>query len=180
MSKRYEIATFGGGCFWYMVKPFVYHHGIKCVTVGYTGGCTKNPRHEEVRSGITGHVEAVQVIFDPEELSYEILLELFWQHIDPTDPNGQFTDRGPAFKPAIFCHSERQRQLAQNSKIRLNNSGIFNKPIVAEILDAGQFYPAEEIHQDFYKRQPEQYQRYYNDSGRQSFLEKYWSLIYIS
>ena len=147
-----EKATFAGGCFWCMVKPFDQYPGIKSVISGYTGGDWPNPTYEEVCSGKTGHREAVQITFDPELIPYEKLLEIFWQQIDPTDPGGQFYDRGDSYRTAIYYHNEEQRKKAVESKRNLENSGRFPKPIVTEILPAKAFYPAEEYHQDYYKK----------------------------
>lgn len=177
METKYEVATFAGGCFWCMVKPFDSLPGIKCVTSGYTGGYTKKPTYKEVTSGISGHAEAVQILFAPKIFSYEKLLEVYWQHTDPTDAMGQFADRGSSYRPAIYYHTEQQRKAAEISKRRLNDSGIFDKPIVVEILPAEAFYPAEESHQDFYKKEPQHYQRYYQGSGREEFIDNHWKII---
>ncbi|MBY8914063.1 peptide-methionine (S)-S-oxide reductase MsrA [Bacillus sp. YC2] len=174
MSEKKEIATFAGGCFWCMVKPFDEQPGIKKVVSGYTGGHTENPTYEEVCSETTGHREAVQITFDPDVYSYEKLLELFWQQIDPTDAGGQFADRGSSYTAAIYCHNEEQKKLAEASKKRLEESGIFQKPIVTEILKAEPFYEAEGYHQHFYKKNPEHYGHYRVGSGRQGFLNEHW------
>jgi peptide methionine sulfoxide reductase msrA/msrB len=173
--SRHELATFAGGCFWCMVKPFDQWPGVIKVTSGYTGGHKENPTYEEVCSGTTGHREAVQIEFDPEVFPYEKLLDVYWQQIDPTDEGGQFYDRGPSYQTAIFYHNERQRELAEASKRALEASGRFDKPIVTPILPAGPFYPAEEYHQDFYKKNPQRYQAYSKASGREAFIEKHWS-----
>src|SRR4051794_13917711 len=140
MSNQYELATFAGGCFWCMVEPFDEQPGIMKVVSGYTGGHTENPTYEEVCSDTTGHYEAVQITFDPAIFPYEKLLGLFWQQIDPTDAGGQFHDRGTSYKPAIFYHSDQQKEAAEKSRAELARSGIFNKPIVTEILPATTFY----------------------------------------
>jgi len=169
-----EVATFAGGCFWCMVKPFDQWPGIHQVVSGYTGGDTPNPTYEEVCSGTTGHVEAVQITFQPQVFSYEQLLEVFWRQIDPTDPAGQFCDRGSSYRTAIFYHSEQQRLMAESSKQRLAESGMFERPVVTPILPAKTFYPAEEYHQDFYRKNSRHYQGYRQSSGRDEFLERYW------
>lgn len=169
-----EIATFAGGCFWCMVSPFAEQKGIISVISGYTGGHTNNPTYEQVCTNTTGHYEAVQITFDPKQYSYEDLLTLFWQQIDPTDAGGQFHDRGHSYKTAIFYHNEEQKQLAQQSKAKLAASGKFSKPIETEILPTKTFYPAEEYHQDYYKKNPLHYQMYRKGSGRQDFIEKHW------
>ncbi len=174
MSKQYELATFAGGCFWCMVSPFDEQPGIKEVISGYTGGHTENPTYEEVCSDTTGHVEAVQITFDPSVFPYKKLLDLFWQQIDPTDPGGQFGDRGSSYKTAIFYHNEEQRQQAEASKQALAESGRFQKPIVTEILPAAPFYRAEESHQHYYKKNPFHYNAYKEGSGRAQFIRENW------
>jgi peptide-methionine (S)-S-oxide reductase len=171
---RYELATFAGGCFWCMVKPFDQWPGIIKVVSGYTGGHVENPTYEMVKSQTTGHYEAVQITFDPEQFPYEKLLEIFWTQIDPTDDGGQFHDRGSSYRTAIFYHTEEQRILAEASKKQLAESGRFTKPIVTEILPASTFYEAEEYHQDYYKKNPEHYKEDREKSGRDQFIEKYW------
>ncbi|QQE81011.1 peptide-methionine (S)-S-oxide reductase MsrA [Alicyclobacillus sp. SO9] len=170
----YETATFAGGCFWCMVKPFDQWPGIEKVVSGYTGGTTANPTYEEVCSGSTGHVEAVQITFDSSVFSYEELLDVFWRQIDPTDAGGQFCDRGESYRTAIFYHTEEQRTLAEKSKANLDASGRFDKPVVTPILEAQAFYPAEAYHQDFYRKNPAHYTGYRKASGRDEFLKEYW------
>ena len=167
-------ATFAGGCFWCMEPPFEKLPGVVSVTSGYTGGQEKNPSYREVSSGKTGHVESVQVKYDPTVISYEYLLEVFWRQIDPTDDGGQFADRGKQYRTAIFVQNEQQRELAEASKKELEKSGIFKKPIVTEIRQATAFYPAESYHQDYYKKNPENYKRYRIGSGREAFLQSVW------
>ena len=174
MSNQYELATFAGGCFWCMVEPFDEQPGIMKVVSGYTGGHTENPTYEEVCSDTTGHYEAVQITFDPAIFPYEKLLGLFWQQIDPTDAGGQFHDRGSSYKPAIFYHSDQQKEAAEKSKAELAASGIFNKPIVTEILPATTFYEAEEKHQDYYKKMSFHYNMYKEGSGRAKFIREHW------
>lgn len=173
-KTEYEKATFAGGCFWCMVKPFDEQPGIIKVVSGYTGGHKENPTYEEVCSGSTGHYEAVQITFDPDVFSYEKLLNLFWQQIDPTDPGGQFYDRGLSYQTAIFYNNNEQKMQAEKSKKELQDSGRFNKPIATPILPAKPFYEAEEYHQQFYKKSPARYQAYSEGSGRVAFIKKHW------
>lgn len=169
-----EKATFAGGCFWCMVKPFDQQAGIDSVVSGYTGGHVENPTYEQVCSETTGHLEAVQITFNPEIYPYEKLVELYWTLIDPTDPGGQFYDRGESYTTAIFYHNEEQKRIAEESKNRLEKSGKFNKPIAVKILPAKTFYPAEDYHQQYYKKNPLHYERYHIGSGRASFIEQHW------
>lgn len=169
-----KLATFAGGCFWCMVKPFDEQPGIKSVISGYTGGTVENPTYQQVCSDTTGHYEAVQITFDPEVFKYEKLLELFWQQIDPTDQGGQFYDRGQSYQTAIFYHDETQKRLAEESMKALQASGRFNKPIVTPILPAKTFYPAEEYHQQYYKKNRAHYESYHVGSGRAGFIQKHW------
>ncbi|MCA1063077.1 peptide-methionine (S)-S-oxide reductase MsrA [Rossellomorea sp. AcN35-11] len=173
-ALNYEIATFAGGCFWCMVKPFDEQPGIGSVISGYTGGSVANPTYKEVCSETTGHYEAVQIEYDPTVFPYEELLKVYWQQIDPTDPGGQFFDRGHSYKTVIFYHNEEQKRMAEASKLRLGQSGKFQKPIATEILPAKEFYPAEEYHQDYYKKNPAHYNRYSRGSGRVAFIEDHW------
>jgi len=154
MEKETELATFAGGCFWCMVSPFDKIDGVLKVLSGYTGGNTENPSYEEVCRGDTGHYEAVQITFDPNKISYTQLLDIFWRNIDPTDPGGQFYDRGHSYTTAIFYHNESQRQQAEASKKSLAASQRFSKPIATAILPALPFYPAEEYHQDIIVKTP--------------------------
>lgn len=174
MSSNKEIATFAGGCFWCMVEPFDERPGIHRVVSGYTGGHVENPTYEQVCSDTTGHVEAVQITFDPEIMPYEQLLRTYWQQIDPTDASGQFNDRGESYQTAIFYHNEQQRELAEQSKEELEKSGKFSKPIVTPILPAKPFYLAEEKHQDYYKKQSFHYRLYKKGSGREDFIKNNW------
>lgn len=170
-----ELATFAGGCFWCMVSPFEEQPGIIQVLSGYTGGHKANPTYQEVCSDTTGHYEAVQITFDPALFPYERLIELFWQQIDPTDPGGQFHDRGDSYRTAIFYHNEEQKRIAEASKAALEASGRFDKPIVTPILPAKEFYPAEEYHQGYHRKNPAHYQRYKIGSGRAAFIKQHWS-----
>lgn len=174
MSKI-EKATFAGGCFWCMVKPFDQWNGVKSVISGYIGGHVKDPTYEQVKSGSTGHYEAVQIKYDSDLISYEKILSLYWPQIDPTDPDGQFHDRGPQYRSAIFYHNEAQKQLALTSKQQLEASNRFNQPIVTEILASSTFYPAEAYHQDFYKKNKDEYEEDRRRSGRDNFIGQYWT-----
>ncbi len=169
-----QLATFAGGCFWCMVKPFDELPGIHGIISGYTGGEIKNPTYEQIKTGETGHREAVQITFDPEVFPYQKLLDLYWPQIDPTDDEGQFIDRGSQYRTAIFYHTEEQRKLAEQSLKNLEESGKFKKPIVTEILPANVFYEAEEYHQDFYKKNPKAYKEERETSGRDTFIEQNW------
>lgn len=169
-----QVATFAGGCFWCMVKPFDEQPGIQSVLSGYMGGHVVNPTYEEVCSETTGHLEVVQITFDPEVYPYEQLVELYWTLIDPTDAGGQFYDRGESYSTAIFYENEQQKEMAEESKARLEASGKFAVPIAVKILPAKPFYPAEDYHQHYYKKNPTHYFRYSVGSGRVAFIEKYW------
>lgn len=170
-----ELATFAGGCFWCMVKPFDELPGIASIVSGYTGGHTENPTYDSVGTETTGHYEAVQITFDPEVFPYERLLDLYWRQIDPTDAGGQFLDRGSSYKTAIFVHNEGQRRLAEASKREQQASRRFKGKIVTEILPAGRFYPAEDEHQAYYKTHPFKYKQYYQGSGRNDYVRKHWN-----
>jgi peptide methionine sulfoxide reductase msrA/msrB len=167
-------ATFAGGCFWCTESDFEKLPGVVKVISGYTGGNKENPTYAEVSSGKTGHVEAVQVYYDPSRITYEEVLDYFWKHVDPTDAGGQFVDRGAQYRSAIFYHDEEQRRLAEKSKEALGKSGKFNKPIVTEVLKFTKFYEAEDYHQDYYKTHSLKYKFYRHASGRDQFLEKVW------
>jgi peptide methionine sulfoxide reductase msrA/msrB len=169
-----EKATFAGGCFWCMEPPFEKLEGVKAAVSGYSGGPEKNPTYEQVSNGKTGHTESVQTTFDPKKISYEKLVEVYWRSMDPTDAGGQFADRGKQYRPAIFYHSEAQKKIAEASKAALGKSKRFAKPIVVPIEKFDAFYPAEEYHQDYYKKDPERYSSYRRGSGREGFLEKTW------
>ncbi|MFC7370227.1 peptide-methionine (S)-S-oxide reductase MsrA [Fictibacillus iocasae] len=174
MSEKKELATFAGGCFWCMVKPFDELPGIHSILSGYMGGDVKNPSYKQIKTGTTGHREVVQITFDSEQFPYEKLLELYWPQIDPTDDGGQFIDRGSQYRTAIFYHNEQQRVLAEASKQKLAESGRFSNPIVTEIIPAEAFYVAEEEHQGFYKKNPEAYKKERIESGRDSFISENW------
>ncbi|MDR3601728.1 MAG: peptide-methionine (R)-S-oxide reductase MsrB [Desulfosporosinus sp.] len=173
-NKDYQLATFAGGCFWCMVKPFEEMPGIIKVVSGYTGGTLKNPTYEDVCSKETGHFEAVQITYDPELFPYKKLLEIYWQQIDPTNPGGQFFDRGQSYRTAIFYHNQDQQCEAQASKKVIKKSGKFEGPIVTEILPAAEFFPAEEYHQGYHRKKPSKYRAYRQGSGRDAFLNEHW------
>lgn len=170
----FEQATLAGGCFWCMEQPFQELDGVIKVVSGYTGGHTENPTYEEVCSGTTGYYEAVQIVYDPREITYKELLALFWRQIDPTDSGGQFVDRGSQYKTAIFFHNDEQRKSAEESKRELEKAGIYNKPIVTEIIAFSHFYEAEDCHQDYYKKCPLRYKTYKSGSGRDPYLKIVW------
>ncbi|HFH7338411.1 TPA: peptide-methionine (S)-S-oxide reductase MsrA [Streptococcus agalactiae] len=167
-----ERAIFAGGCFWCMVQPFEELDGIESVLSGYTGGHVENPTYKEVCSKTTGHTEAVEIIFNPEKISYADLVELYWAQTDPTDAFGQFEDRGDNYRPVIFYENEEQRQIAQKSKDKLQASGRFDRPIVTSIEPADTFYPAEDYHQAFYRTNPARYAL--SSVRRHAFLEENW------
>ncbi len=169
-----EKATFAGGCFWCMEGPFEKIDGVISAVAGYTGGHLDDPSYEDVTSGDTGHLEAVQVEFDPDKVSYETLVEVFWRQIDPTDEGGQFADRGTQYATAIFFHDDNQKKTAETSKGRLEKLGVFNRPIATAIRPAEKFYPAEDYHQDYYKKNPARYNAYKSASGRTGFIDKAW------
>jgi len=171
---RLEKATFAGGCFWCMQPPFEKLAGVTEVIVGYTGGTKADPTYEEVSAGGTGHLEAVQITYDPAKVSYEKLLDLFWRQINPTDAGGSFVDRGASYKSAIFFHNKEQKRIAVNSKNKLEASKRFDKPIVTPIRPAMPFYPAEGYHQGYGKTNPVRYESYRSNSGRDQFIEKVW------
>ncbi|WP_280768117.1 peptide-methionine (S)-S-oxide reductase MsrA [Salipaludibacillus daqingensis] len=176
MEQELKKATFAGGCFWCMVSPFDEQPGIHGVHSGYTGGHTENPTYKEVCSETTGHLEAVQITYDPAVFPYDKLVRMFWQQIDPTDPGGQFHDRGESYTTAIFYHDEEQKKVAENSKKKLGESGKFQAPIVTKIKEASTFYPAEEYHQHYYKKNPFHYKMYRKGSGRADFINKKWGV----
>jgi len=169
-----EKATFAGGCFWCMEPPFEKLKGVGEVISGYTGGHKDKPTYEEVSAGKTGHAEAIQFFYDPAQITYPELLEVFWRNIDPTTPDRQFVDVGSQYRSAIFYHNEEQKRLAQESKKDLEKSGRFQKPLVTEISPASAFYPAEAYHQDYYQKSPFRYKLYRFNSGRDQFLDRVW------
>ncbi len=173
-GKEYKTATFAGGCFWCMEEAFEKIEGVKEVISGYTGGDKANPTYEEVSSGKTGYYEAVQVIYDPDKINYNDLLDVFWSHIDPTDRGGQFADRGSQYRTAIFYHDDEQKYLAEKSKELLVKSGLFKENIATEIKKYDKFYKAETYHQNFYKKSPIRYCTYKFFSGREQFIWNVW------
>lgn len=174
-NKKIETAIFAGGCFWCMTKPFDQMPGIISVRSGYTGGDVENPTYEQVKSGTTGHTEAVKIVFDKTIISYEELLEIYWHQTDPTDAAGQFQDRGSNYRPVIFVKNETQRQAAELSLKNLIASERFKKPIVTRIEPACPFYEAEEEHQQFYKKDPKRME-FEESQGRKQFIEKNWGI----
>lgn len=172
--KNLKTATFAGGCFWCVESDFEKVDGVVEAVSGYTGGQESNPTYQEVSAGGTGHTEAVQVRYDPVKITYKQLLDVFWRHVDPTDAGGQFADRGSQYRPAIFYHDEEQKRIAEESKAELEKSGRFSKPIVTEIVPLGEFYSAEEYHQDYYDKNPLRYKFYRRGSGRDQFLKRTW------
>ena len=173
-EKNYAKATFAGGCFWCMESPFEKLDGVIHVVSGYTGGHKENPKYKEVSAGGTGHVEAIQILYDPSKIKYSELLDVFWRQVDPTDPGGQFVDRGEQYVTAIFYHNEEQRASAKKSKEALAKSGIYEKPVVTKIRKASKFYKAEDYHQDYHEKNPLRYKLYRFHSGRDKYLKKIW------
>jgi peptide-methionine (S)-S-oxide reductase len=168
------VATFAGGCFWCMEPPFDKLPGVISTTSGYIGGKTKNPTYEEVSSGGTGHTEAVEIVFDPSKVTYEKLLEVYWRNIDPTVKDRQFCDYGTQYRTGIFVHNPEQRRLAEASKATLEKTKPFKDPIVTPIADAGEFWRAEEYHQDYYLKNPVRYSYYRTGCGRDRRLAQLW------
>ena len=173
-GTMHQKATFAGGCFWCMEHPFDELEGVVSVTSGYTGGHKKNPTYEEVSSGTTGHAESVQILYDPAKITYAKLLDVFWHNIDPTVQNRQFCDAGTQYRSAIFYHNEEQKRLADESKKALEKSGRFKGPVYTEIVPASEFYPAEEYHQQYYKKNPLRYKFYRYNCGRDERLKELW------
>lgn len=173
-AEQRETATFAGGCFWCMEAPFDKLPGVLSVTVGYTGGTAKNPTYEEVSAGGTGHAEAVRIVYEPAKTGYERLLEIFWHNIDPTSRDRQFCDRGRQYRSAIFYHTPEQQAAALRSKALLEKSRPFPGAIVTEIVPAGEFYPAEEYHQQYYRKNPLRYRYYRTSCGRDRRLKELW------
>jgi peptide-methionine (S)-S-oxide reductase len=169
-----EKATFAGGCFWCMEHPFDEIPGVVSVTSGYTGGQKKNPTYEEVSAGGTGHAESVQVVYDPARVTYEKLLNVFWHNIDPTSKDRQFCDSGRQYRSAIFYHNEEQHRLAMQSKSILEKNKTFKEPVVTGIVQATEFYPAEDYHQHYYKNNPIRYKYYRFRCGRDQRLKELW------
>ena len=173
-ATNLEKATFAGGCFWCMEHPFDEIPGVVSVTSGYTGGLKKNPTYKEVSAGGTGHAESVQVVYDPARITYEKLLSVFWHNVDPTAKDRQFCDSGHQYRSAIFYHNEEQRRLALQSKALLEKNKTFKEPVVTEIVQASEFYPAEDYHQHYYKNNPIRYKYYRYRCGRDQRLKELW------
>jgi peptide-methionine (S)-S-oxide reductase len=173
-TPQYDIATFAGGCFWCMERPFDEVDGVISTTSGYTGGHKKDPTYKEVSHGGTGHAEAVQIVYDPKKVSYTQLLDVFWHNVDPTNAHGQFCDNGDQYRSEIFYHNEEQRRLAVASEQDLEMQKRFAAPIVTRITPATTFYPAEEYHQDYYQKNPLRYKFYRFSCGRDQRLEELW------
>jgi peptide-methionine (S)-S-oxide reductase len=171
---KFEKATFAGGCFWCMEAPFDSLPGVVSVTSGYTGGSVKNPTYKQVSAGGTGHAEAVQVVYDPARIGYDKLLDVFWHNTDPTVADRQFCDVGHQYRTAIFYHGEEQHRLAMKSKDALEKTKPFRGPILTEIVPADEFYPAEEYHQHYYKKNPIRYRYYRASCGRDNRLKELW------
>jgi peptide-methionine (S)-S-oxide reductase len=169
-----SVATFAGGCFWCMEGPFDKLEGVISTTSGYTGGHTENPTYKQTSTGRTGHTEAVQIVYHPEQVSYEKLLDVFWHNIDPTTADQQFCDRGSQYRSEIFYHDDEQKQLAETSKAALNKNKPFSEPIVTQVTKASIFYAAEDYHQDYYKKNPVRYRYYRHGCGRDKRLEQLW------
>jgi peptide methionine sulfoxide reductase msrA/msrB len=179
-TEETKTAVFAGGCFWCTESDFEKVPGVLKAISGYTGGHVANPSYKQVSGGTTGHVESVQVIYDPRSIDYEQLLDVFWRHVNPTDSGGQFVDRGSQYRSVIWYADDMQHKLAEASKAELQASGQFNKPIVSDILPLGPFYKAEEYHQDYYKKNPLRYKWYRSGSGRDKFLESAWKMDKLS
>jgi peptide-methionine (S)-S-oxide reductase len=173
-GHRLEKATFAGGCFWCMEEAFDKVEGVVSTMSGYTGGSKKNPTYEEVSAGGTGHAESVEILYDPAKVTYAKLLDAFWHNIDPTTPDKQFCDSGHQYRSAIFYHDETQKRLAAESKQAVEKTKPFKGPITTEIVPASPFYPAEEYHQDFYRKNPIRYKFYKYNCGRAQRLQELW------
>lgn len=173
-DRQLGKATFAGGCFWCMEEVFEAMDGVVSATSGYTGGHQRNPTYEEVSAGGTGHAESVEVVYDPAKVTYSKLLDYYWRNIDPTDPQGQFCDKGTQYRSAIFYHDETQKRLAEESKKAVEKSKPFRGPLLTEIVPTSQFYPAEEYHQNFSQKNPLRYKLYKYNCGRAQRLQQLW------
>lgn len=171
-NSRSGVAIFGGGCFWCMQPPFDAEPGVIATEVGYMGGAMPDPTYRDVSTGRTGHVEVIRVIYDPEQVDYMRLLEIFWENIDPTQADGQFADRGSQYRTVIFCNSTQQREQAEFSKRALEESGRYDAPVATAIEEASPFWPAENDHQCYYRKAPDHYNRYKEGSGRAAFIRR--------
>jgi peptide-methionine (S)-S-oxide reductase len=174
IDSRTETATFAGGCFWCMEPPYDKLDGVLSTTSGYTGGHQTDPTYKQVSAGTTGHTEAVRIVYDPQKISYQQLLDVFWRNIDPTTPDRQFCDTGSQYRSGIFYHDDTQKQAAEESLRKLKQTKPFPEPVVTEITAAGAFYPAEDYHQDYYQKNPLRYKYYRFACGRDKRLEKLW------
>jgi len=175
MQPKLSRATFAGGCFWCMVAPFENLAGVKSVVSGYAGGTAQDATYEQVSTGDTAHIEAVQITYDPSKTTYDELLDAFWRGIDPTDAQGQFADRGKQYKSAIYYANDEEKKAAEASKKKLSASGMFDKPIATKIIPFKTFFPAEDYHQDYHKKNPIRYKMYRMGSGRDAFLKETWT-----
>ncbi len=175
-----SVAYFAGGCFWCMVSPFDVLEGISEVRSGYMGGALDNPTYEDVKTQESGHYEIIRVTYDPDLITYNKLLDAYWRQVDPTDAEGQFQDRGPSYRTAIFVVDDDQVKLAEDSKQALDQSNRFPDPVITPIIKATKFYDAEDYHQDFYKKNPKEYKEDRTKSGRDEFIQKYWGQDYYS
>ncbi len=171
-TEKLAKAVLAGGCFWCMEKPFEQLEGVQDVISGYAGGETANPRYKNYMQG--GHIEVVEIHYDPAVISYKELLDVYWKQVDPTDAGGQFVDRGHGYTTAIFVNNDEERRIAEASKMALEQRGIYDKPVITPILDSATFYAAEKYHQDYYKKNPIRYKYYRSRSGRDQFLNKVW------
>lgn len=174
MANQLQKATFAGGCFWCLEPSFDELDGVQRTTVGYIGGHLENPTYQDIGTGQTGHYEAIEVAYDPAVVSYETLLDQFFRNIDPTDPDGQFADRGPQYRTAVFYHDDTQQTEAQGFIKKLGESGKFDQPIVTKVIEATKFYPAEDYHQEYYKKNSIHYNMYKVGSGRAGYIEETW------
>jgi methionine-S-sulfoxide reductase len=173
-APNLKSAIFAGGCFWCMQPPFDHAKGVVKTIVGYSGGTEPNPTYQQVSSEKTGHRESIEVTYDPAQINYDQLLDIYWRNINPTQANGQFADIGSSYRAAIFYANDDEKKLAEASKEKLAKSGKFQKPIVTEILPAMKFYPAEEYHQKYYLKNPVAFEAYHVGSGRVGYLERIW------
>ena len=173
-AAELQPAFFAGGCFWCMQYAFDRVKGVKKTIVGYTGGKVAAPSYEDVSSGETGHAESIEVLYDPKEVTYSQLLDVFWHNVDPTTVNRQFADHGTQYRTAIFYSNDEEKKAAQDSEAALVKSGKYDKPIVTQLVPAGRFYPAEEHHQEYYKKNPDEFQAYEYGSGRAGYIKRTW------
>ena len=169
-----QVATFAGGCFWCVEADFDHVPGVERTISGYTGGDLEDPTYRQVSAGGTGHREAVQIFYDPDKVSYETLLEIFWRSVDPTDDGGQFCDRGESYETAIFANSPEQKRLAEDSRRKLGQSAVLDQPVVTPIETAGRFYPAEDYHQNYYQTSSLRYKFYRFSCRRDARIEELW------